>query len=94
MGNQMEFFEFVGREFSEEIFVEAGDFIVITFEDARHVRIQIAAWEIDEEKFDLFLVKENDVLGDRFREKGAYFSEKELVISKARTVSTLNMCDV
>ena len=75
MGYEMEFIEFVGREFSDEIHVEAGDFVVITFEDERHVRIQISAWEIDGEKFDLFLVKENDVLEDRFREKGAYFSK-------------------
>jgi hypothetical protein len=71
----MEFIEFVGREFSDEILVEAGDFVVISFEDERHVRIQISAWEIDGEKFDLFLVKENDILEDRFREKGAYFSK-------------------
>ena len=72
----MEFIEFVGREFSNEILVEAGDFIVITFEDERNVRINISAWEIDGEMFDLFLVKENDVLEDRFREQGAYFSER------------------
>lgn len=75
MGHEMEFIEFVGREFSDEILVEAGDFVVIAFEDERHVRIHISAWEIDGEKFDLFLVKENDVLEDRFRE-GAYFSKR------------------
>ncbi len=72
----MEFIEFNGREFSDEILVEAGGFIVIAFEDERHVRIHISAWEIDGEGFDLFLVKENDVLEDRFRETGAYYSER------------------
>lgn len=43
----MEFIEFVGREFSDEILVEAGDFVVITFEDERHVRINISTWEVD-----------------------------------------------
>ena len=71
----MESIEFIGREFSDEILVEAGDFVVISFEDERHVRIQISAWELDGEKFDLFLVKENDILENRFREKGAYFSK-------------------
>jgi len=72
----MEFIEFVGREFIDEILVEAGNFVVISFEDERHVKIQISAWEIDGEKFDLFLVKENDVYENRFRETGAYFSKK------------------
>ena len=63
----MDLAEFKGDELVEEIYMKAGEFAVVCFEGERNKHIEISAWEINKEKFDIFLVKPTDIMNDRFR---------------------------
>jgi hypothetical protein len=72
----MDFIKFKEKEIIEDILVEAGDFEVICFEGNRNDRVQISAWEVDGEPFDIFLLKESDIFEDTFHEERAVLSKR------------------
>jgi hypothetical protein len=67
----MTIFEFEGKDFTEDIYIVPGDFEVICFEGRRNARLEISAWEIDKEQFDILLVSPSDIMEDRYREDRA-----------------------
>ena len=48
---------------------------MVCFKGERNKKIEISAWEVDKERFDIFLVKPTDIMDDRFREEQARIAE-------------------
>lgn len=67
--------DFKDKEFTEEIYLKAGEFAVVCFEGQRNARLEISAWEIDKEQFDILLVAPTDIMKDRYREDQSRLAE-------------------
>jgi len=64
--------------FSDRILVEAGAFETVCFDAKIGRTIEISAWEVDRERFDIFLVREDEVGDDYFRDDDVMVSERNI----------------
>ncbi len=61
--------------FSDKILVEANSFEQVCFHAEIDRWIEISAWEVNKEYFDIYLIRKDEVKDDYFRDEGVMISE-------------------
>ncbi len=64
--------------FSDKILVMAGGFEQVCFPAKIGGCIEISAWEVDKEYFDIYLVRRDEIKDDYFRSEGVMISERTI----------------
>lgn len=64
--------------FSDKILIEAKEFERVCFPAKIGRCIEISAWEVDKENFDIYLVRRDEIKDDYFRSEGVMISERTI----------------